>query len=77
MHLPVCPVMQRIQFADGFFALHMMSVSQCNCSFISADCLICSSGSLGLVGMTKLVFQEEGLSGFYGGVVGVMIGQGY
>ena len=34
-------------------------------------------GSLGLVGMTKLVFKEEGLSGFYGGVVGVMIGQGH
>jgi hypothetical protein len=35
-----------------------------------------SSGSLGLVGMTKLVFKEEGLKGFYGGVFGVMIGQG-
>jgi hypothetical protein len=34
------------------------------------------SGSLGLVGMTKLVFKEEGINGFYGGVLGVMIGQG-
>lgn len=33
-------------------------------------------GSLGLVGMTKLVLKEEGISGFYGGVTGVMIGQG-
>ena len=31
---------------------------------------------LGLVGMTKLVLKEEGISGFYGGVTGVMIGQG-
>ena len=45
--------------------------------FTSDSHFIYSSGSLGLVGMTKLVFQEEGLSGFYGGVVGVMIGQGY
>ena len=26
--------------------------------------------------MTKLVLLEEGINGFYGGVVGVMIGQG-
>ena len=26
--------------------------------------------------MTKLVLKEEGISGFYGGVTGVMIGQG-
>lgn len=31
---------------------------------------------MGLVGMTKLVLKEEGISGFYGGVTGVMIGQG-
>ena len=33
-------------------------------------------GPIGLVGMTKLVLKEEGISGFYGGVTGVMIGQG-
>jgi hypothetical protein len=26
--------------------------------------------------MAKLILEEEGLSGFYGGVYGVMIGQG-
>ena len=34
------------------------------------------AGPMGLVGMTKLVLKEEGISGFYGGVTGVMIGQG-
>lgn len=34
------------------------------------------TGSLGIVAMTKLVLKEEGISGFYGGVTGVMIGQG-
>ena len=74
MHLLVSPVMQQIQFAGIVFDC---SLWQCDCSFNSYGCHICSLGSLGLVGMTKLVFQEEGLSGFYGGVVGVMIGQGY
>lgn len=45
---------------------------------LNSDLLIVSkTGSLGLIEMTKLVLREEGVSGFYGGVAGVMIGQGW
>lgn len=39
--------------------------------------IVPKTGSLGLIEMTKLVLREEGVSGFYGGVAGVMIGQGW
>jgi hypothetical protein len=33
--------------------------------------------SLGAIGMIKLVLEEEGISGFYGGVLWVMLGQAF